>query len=286
MAHMDTVEPGIGKIPVLENDSFRGDGNTVLGGDDVAGIVCILETLRILKEKNISHGDIQIIFTVAEEMGCLGAKHLDYSQIDAKYGIVLDSSGSAGGFVVSEPSRSVMNVVLRGKAAHAGVEPERGINAIQIAAEAISLMRLGRIDEETTASLGMINGGIATNIVCNRVEIKAEARSRNQTKLEKQTEHMRACFQNAADLYHGSLEFTSEQSFHAFHIDPDSSFVQLLANAADSTGVGFLSRVSGGGSDASINNERGIPTVDMCVGMDKIHSVNEQIQVRDMVKGG
>ena len=151
MAHMDTVVPGIGKVPVLEDGYIKSDGTTVLGGDDAIGIECILEALRVLKEDNIEHGDIQIAFTIGEEIGLLGAKNLDYGMIYSRYGIVLDGGGSIGTIAVKAPSQNKMGIVIGGKAAHAGMEPEKGVSAIQIASEAISHMKLGRIDAETTA---------------------------------------------------------------------------------------------------------------------------------------
>jgi len=284
LAHMDTVTPGNSKKAVIDGNIIRTDGSTVLGGDDIAGIVCILEALKVIKEKNIEHGDIQVVFTVAEECGLLGAKNLDYSKIYARYGFVMDNGGPIGTVAVNAPSQNQIDVIIKGKAAHAGVEPEKGISAIQIAASAILGMKLGRIDEETTANIGVINGGQATNIICDKVVIKAEARSRNEQKLKEQTEHMKKCFLDAANRYGGTVDFRSELLYPSFNIDESEKIISIAREAADDIGVELKLEVTGGGSDTNIINGKGIKAVDVSVGMDKVHSVEEQILIDDMVK--
>lgn len=232
MAHMDTVVPGIGKKPVIDGNLIKTDGTTILGGDDAAGIECILEALRVLKENTLSHGDIYVVFTIAEEGGLLGAKNLDLSGIDAKYGFVMDDGGPIGHVAVSAPSQNKIDVKIFGKAAHAGVEPEKGISAIQIAAEAVSSMKLGRIDAETTANIGIISGGQATNIICDYVEINAEARSRSSEKLEKQTAHMEECFNKAAGKYNGRIIFESKLLYPAFNIEEHDEIISVLKTAS------------------------------------------------------
>jgi len=284
MAHMDTVTPGIGKKPVIGNEIIKSDGTTILGGDDVAGIECIFEALRVLVEDSLEHGDIQIVFTIAEEIGLLGAKNLDYKKINAKYGFVMDSGGKIGTVAIKAPSQNRIDIVVKGKAAHAGVEPEKGISAIKIASEAISRMRLGRIDEETTANIGIISGGTATNIICDRVELEAEARSIQKNKLEEQTSHMKKCFEEAASNIGGSVEFKSELMYPSFCIDETDSIVSILNRASKEVGIELILEATGGGSDTNIINEKGIQSVDLSVGMSKVHSVEEQIKINDMVK--
>lgn len=284
MAHMDTVVPGIGKKPVVEGNIIKTDGTTILGGDDVAGIECILEAIRVLREDKLNHGDIYIAFTVAEEGGLLGAKCLDLSNINVKYGFVMDDGGEIGHVAVRAPSQNKINIRVFGKASHAGLEPEKGISAIQIASEAISGMRLGRIDEETTANIGVIRGGQATNIVCENVDIKAEARSRDGAKLKKQTEHMKECFEKAALKFGGKVVFESETLYPAFNISEDDEIITVLKDASKKAGVELKLESTGGGSDTNIINGKGIKSVDISVGMDKVHSVEEQISIDDMVK--
>lgn len=283
-AHMDTVEPGRGKKPVIDGEYIRSDGTTVLGSDDASGIVCVLEALKVLKENGLQHGDIQVVFTVAEEGGLFGSKNLDLSKIYAKYGIVLDGEGPIGSIAVKAPSQYKMNVAVIGKAAHAGVSPEKGISAIQMAAAAISGMKLGRIDFETTANIGLISGGRETNIVCERVDIKAEARSRDKLKLEKQKEHMRECFEKAAAEFGGNVEFKAELEYPSYSIPKDAKIIGILKKAADAAGIELLQEETGGGSDTNIFNSKGIQAVDISVGMDKVHTVEERISVDDMAR--
>lgn len=283
-AHMDTVEPGIGKKPVIENGYIKSDGTTILGGDDVSGIVCIFEALRVLQEEGLEHGDIQVVFTIAEEGGLFGSKNLDYSHIYAKYGIVLDSDGPIGTVAIKAPSQNKMYVAVKGKASHAGIAPEKGISAIQIAAAAISRMKLGRIDFETTANIGIINGGRETNVVCERVDIKAEARSRDKLKLEQQTAHMKECFEQAAKEYGGSVDFKAEQEYPSYNIPKDAAIIEIIRKAAAAANTELLLEETGGGSDTNIYNGKGIEAVDISVGMDKVHSVEERILMDDMVK--
>ncbi len=281
-AHMDTVVPGIGKTPVIEGDIIKSDGTTILGGDDAAGIAVILETLKVIREQGVSHGDIQIAFTIGEEMGLMGAKNLDYSRIYAKYGFILDSDGRIGCAAVKAPSQNKIHAVIKGKAAHAGMEPENGVSAFSIMADAISSMKLGRIDEETTANIGTVHGGVATNIICDRVEIDGEARSRDESKLQAQTEHMRECFVKAAEKWGGQVEFISEIEYPAFNIAGESGIIKILESAAADSGFAFEAVTTGGGSDTNIINSKGIQAVDLSIGMTKVHSVDEQISITDM----
>ncbi len=284
MAHMDTVMPGLGKKPIVNGDIIKSDGRTVLGGDDASGIVSILEAVRILREDKTEHGDIFVVFTIAEEIGLIGAKHLNIDNINAAYAFVLDGEGSAGGAAVRAPSHNSINVVIKGKSAHAGLEPEKGISAIEIASNAISRMKLGRIDFETTANIGKINGGNATNIVCDRLEIKAEARSRDEKKLDAQTKHMRECFEQAASKYGGSIEFNVNLEYPAYSIDENDEIISVLRKAANNAGIELKLQSTGGGSDTNIINGRGIKAIDLSVGMAGVHDVEEHININDMIK--
>src|SRR5579883_3209572 len=188
-AHMDTVSPGEGVKPVVDGDIIRSDGSTVLGGDDKSGCAIICETIHQLREQRIAHGPVEAVFTVCEEIGLLGAKHLDLNLIEAREGLVYDSD-APGYLFIRAPGAKALRFTVRGLEAHAGMAPERGLSAIKIAAEAIASMRLGRIDNETTANLGTIEGGRALNVVPNEVVVRGEARSRDNAKLERQVAHM------------------------------------------------------------------------------------------------
>ncbi len=283
MAHMDTVTPGRGKKPVVNGDRITSDGTTILGGDDIAGVAIILEVLRCLKEYEVKHGDIQAVFSVAEEIGILGAKNLDYSAIHAKYGFVLDGDGDIGRVAIKAPSQKSLSAKIHGKAAHAGIEPEKGISAIEIAADAISAMKLGRIDAETSANIGIIHGGRSMNIVCDLVEIKGEARSRDESKLEKQVAHMVECLEKAAARRGGRVDTDIVDMYPAFNIDKDAGIIKILEAAAKDAGVPLILEETGGGSDTNILNGRGIQAVVLSVGMRKVHSVEEEIFISDLV---
>lgn len=289
-AHMDTVVPGEGVKPIVEGDIIRTDGTTVLGGDDKSGCAVIVETIRCLQEQNIPHVPIEAIFSICEEVGLLGAKNVDVSRIKSKYGIVFDSDDP--GFLFTKgPSANHLEFKVHGLESHAGVAPEEGISAIRIAAEAIANMKLFRIDDETTANIGVIHGGAATNIITNLVELKGEARSLNEDKLKAQCDHMVKCFEDAAAKYEVTVEgkttkawVESEVNAEYFAMDvPDSSHVvQLVVQAAARLGKEVKTLASGGGCDANIFNKRGIECANLGTGMRAIHTVNEWLDVKDM----
>src|SRR5690625_4276264 len=205
-SHMDTVVPGKSIQPSIKDGYIVSDGSTILGADDKAGLAAMLESIRILQENDIKHGDIQFIITAGEESGLVGARALDRSLITAQYGYALDSNGEVGDIIVAAPTQAKIHVVMKGKTAHAGVAPERGVSAISLAARAIAKMKLGRIDKETTANIGSFAGGQQTNIVCDRVEILAEARSLVPEKMEAQVAHMKEAFESTAEELGGSAE--------------------------------------------------------------------------------
>jgi len=235
-AHMDTVVPGEGVKPIVEDDVIRTDGRTVLGGDDKSGVALICECVRACREHGLRHPPLDVVFTICEEVGLLGAKHLDLSRVRARRGLVFDSD--AVGFAFTRaPGANHIEVVVRGKAAHAGMAPESGVSAIRVAAEAIASMRLGRIDAETTANLGRIEGGRATNIVPDEVRVRGEARSHDLGRLAAQTEHMRACFEEAAARHPGArVEVQVEVAYEPMAVAEDSAIMRLVAAAAARTG--------------------------------------------------
>jgi tripeptide aminopeptidase len=289
-AHMDTVVPGEGVKPIVEGDIIRTDGTTVLGGDDKSGCAVILETIRCLKEQNIPHTDIEAVFSICEEVGLLGAKHLDVSRIRSKYGIVFDSDDP--GFLFTKgPSANHLEFKIHGLESHAGVAPELGISAIQVAAEAISKMKLGRIDAETTANIGVIRGGEATNIITNLVELKGEARSLNEEKLKAQCDHMVRTFEETAAKYEVTVEGKTtkarvesvvEPEYYAMDVPDSSKVVQLVLEAATRMGLQVQTMASGGGCDANIFNRKGIECANLGTGMRAIHTVKEWLDVKDM----
>src|SRR5205085_6574870 len=289
-AHMDTVVPGRGVRPIVEGDIIRTDGSTVLGGDDKSGCAVILETIRCLQEQSIPHAPIDAIFSICEEVGLLGAKHVDMSKVRAKYGIVFDSDDP--GFLFTKgPSANHFEFKIYGLESHAGVAPEQGISAIKIAAEAISAMKLGRIDDETTANIGVIRGGEATNIITNFVSLRGEARSLDDSKLEEQTRHMIRCLEEAAARYEvtvegvttrGRVESEVTREYSAMDVADDARVVRLVKQAASRMGLRVETMASGGGCDANIFNKRGIECANLGTGMRAIHTVKEWLDVKDM----
>lgn len=284
-SHMDTVAPGIGIKPQVGEDGIiRSDGTTILGSDDKAGIAAMLEGIRVLKEQNISHGQIQFVITAGEESGLIGARAMEASSIDAVFGFALDSNGEIGEIVTAAPSRAEIRMIMNGKTAHAGVNPEDGISAIQVASKAVSRMKLGRIDSETTANIGSFSGVGPLNVVCDRVEIVAEARSIIQDKLTKQVESMKEAWETTAADFHTTCEFHADVAYPAFMHEDSSEVVQLAKRALQAIGCQTSTVHSGGGSDANIFNGMGIPTVNLAVGYEKIHTTEESISIRNLVK--
>ena len=201
-AHMDTVEPGRGISPILKNSRITSDGTTILGADDKSALAILIEMLRVLKESGRPYPPLEFVFSTCEEIGLLGAKHLDWSLISARHGYVLDTR-DPGGLVTRAPSANRLKFTVVGRDAHAGSTPEKGINAIWVAARAIATLELGRVDAETTCNLGVIHGGDATNIVPKQVEVDGEVRSHDEDKLETVTQRMIDAFQQAAAQYPG-----------------------------------------------------------------------------------
>ncbi len=283
-SHMDTVVPANGVKPVVENGIVKTDGTTILGADDKAGIAAMFEMIRQLKEQHIQHGEIQFIITVGEESGLVGAKVLDPSLITAKYGFALDSDGDVGNVIVAAPTQAKLTARIYGKTAHAGVAPEKGVSAITMAAKSISRMPLGRIDAETTANIGRFEGGTATNIVCDFVEILAEARSLDPAKMEKQTSKMKAAFEEVAAEMGGRAEVNIEIMYPGFKFGAEDYVVKVAQKAAGKIGRQSKLLTSGGGSDANVIAGFGIPTVNLAVGYEDIHTVKEKMPVKELVK--
>ncbi|NLC47133.1 MAG: M20/M25/M40 family metallo-hydrolase [Firmicutes bacterium] len=281
-AHMDVVSDMAG-VQVLEEDGvFRTDGRTILGADDKAGIAAILEAATVLVEEKLPHPSLELVFTTCEEIGLLGAKHLKRESLKAQYGFIFDSMNKPGEIIVNSPSQDEHYYKVLGKAAHAA-SAEEGVSAIQIAAWAISQIPLGRLSPSTTANIGKISGGTATNIVPELAEIWGEVRSFQDEELEKQSRLMEDSFQKAAAKFGGSVEGKKERSFTGFQLSHKDSVVQLAQNAVHKVGLRSQLVSSGGGSDANVFNQLGIPSVNLGVGMEKPHTKEEFLAARDLV---
>ncbi len=281
-AHMDTVVPGKNINPLLKGGKIVSTGKTILGADDKAGIAALLEALHLIKKNNIPCGDIEIVFSICEEVGLLGAKNLDISHLNSQMGFVLDTGGQVGQIITTAPSQNSLEFIIYGKSAHAGANPEEGINAIQVAGVALSRMKLGRIDEETTANIGIISGGRATNIVPDEVRLKGEVRSRNEKKLEKYTEQLKKITEDTAREFKAKAEVKINRCYYCYNLSPHDQVVKTAVKAAKDIGLKPLLLPSGGGSDANIFNKKGIPSVVLAVGMEKVHTTEEYILVEEL----
>lgn len=282
-SHMDTVTPGNGIVPVIEDGIIRSKGDTILGGDDKSGIAAVMEAVRAIQESGEAHKTIEVAFTVYEELGLEGAKHFDMSKIESQQAIVLDSGGPIGTIITTAPGQQSLKITIKGKPAHAGLAPETGINALTVASDAISQMNLSRIDEETTANIGVVRGGQATNIVMPELYIEAEARSLNDEKLAKQVEHMVSTFEAAAEKHGAGIEIESTRSYNAYQIADSDPHVVAIKAAFEANGVEPVTKPTGGGSDANIFNEKGLKTVNLSTGMAKVHTTEEFIAIADLV---
>jgi len=281
-AHMDTVVPGKNINPFCDGKKIVSSGETILGADDKAAIAALLEALHIIKENNISCGDIEIVFTICEEIGLKGAKNLDISSLNAQMGFVLDAGGQVGKIITTAPSQNSLEIIIYGKSAHAGANPEEGINAIQVAGFALSRMKLGRIDEETTANIGVISGGKATNIVPDKVTLKGEVRSRKEKKLEKYTERLKKITEDTAQEFKAKAEVKINREYSCYNLSSDDQVVKISTKAAKDMGLQPELCPSGGGSDANVFNKKGFPSVVLSVGMEKVHTVDEYILVKNL----
>ena len=288
-AHMDTVHPGNNIKPKISADRITSDGTTILGSDDKSGIAQIIWAIRVIKENKIEHAPIEVLFTISEEIGLLGAKNLDYSLLKSKLGYALDSHTTCE-IVVAAPSQIDMKYTIHGKEAHAGVNPEEGLNAIKIAADAISKMPSGSIDKETTCNIGIIKGGKATNIVPNLIIIEAEARSHNQNTLHELVDSMSNILRDTVKKYkvgdfQAKVDIEIEESYEAFHFKHDSPVVQLAIQTNNNLGIPAKISIGGGGSDANIFNKKGLSVAVIGTGMRKVHTLDEYILISDLELG-
>lgn len=288
-AHVDTVTPGNGVKARIENGRIVTDGTTILGGDDKSGVAEIMMGIKQLLASGIDYAPIEVLFTVSEEIGLLGAKGFNKSTLKSAFGYAFDTH-QVGELVIGAPSQHSFVITITGKEAHAGVEPEKGLNAIRIASEAISAMPLGRIDYETTSNVGKICGGTATNIVPKQVIIKGEARSHNAKKLEQVCNDIRLAVASTVARYqleHAKAEysFKLEKEYDAFLVEESHPAVKLAQEALRCLDIPYTVGKGGGGSDANIFNAAGIPTLIVGTGMNKVHTVDEDIKTNELHRG-
>lgn len=281
-AHLDTVAPGKGVRAVLKGGKFVSEGETVLGADCKAGVAALIELMRRIAEGAVACGPLELLFTVAEEVQLKGSRNLERERLKARHAVVLDGSGSVGDLINASPTQDNLEFAFIGKAAHAGVEPEKGVNAIMGAAWAVSLMRLGRIDSETTANIGLIRGGRAVNIVPDLAVVEGEIRSHDPAKLEEQRRSMVKAAMEAEAAVGVVVQNKVERAYDGFRIDPGDPLVVLCCEAARSMGMKMEIKPSGGGSDANLLNAYGIKAVVLSMGAKESHTTREYLEARDL----
>lgn len=283
-AHMDTVMPAYGKKAVFEADgTIRSDGTTVLGADDLAGITEIYHAVKYLKENQIAHRDVEILFTAGEELYCKGAKAFDCGRVKSKSAYVLDLSGRIGDAAYAAPTILSFCVAIKGRAAHAGFCPEDGVNAVAAAAKAIAALPQGRIDENTTANIGVISGGEGINIVSENCTVKGEIRSLKHKQAELLAKTYQEQFAKAAQALGASIEWNETIDIQAYEISLDSPAVQEYKSAAMKAGIEAKFLKTFGGSDNNVFSQHGIEGIVVAVSMNDVHSCKEYANVHEMV---
>jgi tripeptide aminopeptidase len=281
-AHLDTVPP-VGELrPVVEDGVIRNAGGTILGADNKAAVVQMLEGVRRVLVENVPHAGIELVFTRQEEIGLVGAAAFDESRLRARLGFVYDQEGPIGEIILGAPSAQGMEITFLGRAAHAGMAPEEGRSAIQAAAKAIADLRLGRVDEETTANVGVISGGTAGNIVPDRCVFAAEARCHDERKLGELVQEMLDICAFAASEAECEMQSESRKSYRGYRFAKSDDVVALAAAALASCGHAVRYGLSGGAADANVFNERGLRCLNLTHGVHDFHSPAERIAVVDL----
>ena len=277
-AHLDTVPVSRAPRVVVEDGFVRSDGATVLGADDKAAVAVLLTLARALVADPPA-GDVELVFTAGEEAGLLGAKAMDLSRLTTRRVFVLDSDGAPGTMIIASPTQKRVDAEFRGQAAHAGIAPERGRSAIVAAAHAVAAMRLGRIDEETTANIGLVHGGTAPNVVAERCAVSGEARSHDRAKVTALAEEMVHAAAAAAAEAGVDVEIDVREAFCGYRHAADSPLLAIGAEAAALAGLEARQVDGGGGSDANVFNAAGLPALTLGVGFENAHSPQERMSV-------
>lgn len=284
MAHMDQIEPCEHVNAVIDGDIIRTDGTTTLGGDDKGGIAAILEAVEDLLETKAPHRDIYLVFSSSEEISMLGTKNMDLSMLPCKDLVVADATGDADVIAYKAPAMEAIRVTFHGRKAHAGIEPEKGINAVVAAARAISGMHIGRLSPITTSNIGHIEGGDATNVVTDEVTFTAEIRSHDMSVLAEELAHMESCCQKAAAEMGASVDFVHEMAYPSLSVELDCELMQLTCNAMKAEGIEPNCMVIGGGSDANVLAGYGYRSVILGLGMRNVHTVDETLNIAETMK--
>jgi tripeptide aminopeptidase len=277
--HADTVKPGENIEPVIENQIIYSKGETILGADDKAGIAELFEAIRTAD----CYPPIEIVVSREEEVGFKGARNIDTSLLRSKMGFVVDTDNLTD-IIVGGPSYMSIKVDITGKAAHAGMEPEKGISSIKAASYAISTLKEGWIDDETTVNVGVIRGGEVLNAVPEKTEVKVECRSQIHEKCLRRSALIKQIFLNAAESIGARADVTMELLVQCYRISEDTESVSIAKKAVSTAGLHPKVKVICGGTEAAIYNEKGIETAVIGIGVQSEHTKDEKIAVADMIK--
>jgi tripeptide aminopeptidase len=289
--HMDTVEPGTGIRVVRQGDIFTSRGNTVLGSDDKSGVAALIELMTVLAEERIAHGPIELVFTTCEEIGLLGAKHLEHERLHASQGYALDTTG-INRIITGAPASNHLKILLHGIAAHAGLNPEDGISAFSMAARAMADIKLGRLDAESTANFGLISGGVATNIIPALLAIEGEVRSHSAEKLAAYTNAIVTAFQKvvrewpvpvSAGDRKPQVDIQVQLEYPSMLLHAEDPVLTRVRQAGLKAGKDLQFLIAGGGSDANILNSYGLSTAIVATGMNNVHTTEEYLDLNDAV---
>lgn len=281
-AHMDTVQPTEGLEPRLDGGVIRTGGKTILGADDKAGIAAILAAVHEVLTRRAGHAGVELLFTVQEEIGSFGCREFDLKQCKASMAFVFDSGGTPGNMVSMTPTQVGFTVTVHGRAAHAGVEPEKGVNAIWVAGRALARLPVGRVDDETSLNFGVVEGGSAPNMVPDKVTLRGEIRSFDPRRLSDLLEEVERTFGDVAAKNDASVQIERQEGFRQYVLTERDEVVQRAQEALIAAGLKPRLLRRGGGSDANVLNERGLPSVNLAVGMEQDHSIEEHVAVRDL----
>jgi tripeptide aminopeptidase len=281
-AHLDTVPPQGPLEPVVEDEVVRNGGGTILGADNKSAVVAMVEAARRIVEEGRPHAGVELLFTPKEEVGLLGAGAFDHTRLEAELGFVFDQAAPIGDVIMGAPYQRSMLVRFHGRPAHSGMVPEEGRSAIVAASKAIADLRLGRLDEETTANVGIVAGGSARNIVPEWCELEAEARSHDARKLADLVQEMLDSFSFAASVTECTLETEVSETYQGYRFRDGDPIVQLARTALARCGHEFVPTLTGGGADANVFNAKGLPCLNLANGMMEIHTADEYIAVADL----
>jgi tripeptide aminopeptidase len=283
-AHLDTVEPGRGIKPSVIGDRVVSDGTTILGGDCKAGVAAIMEGLESIIEDHQAHRPVQVVFTRGEEIGLVGASNLDWSLIKCREAVVFDGNGPVNRITGSSPNYMRFDITVHGRAAHAGVEPEKGLSAIRIATDIINQLPQGRLDEESTFNVGLISGGSVRNAVPALTTFGGEFRSRNSETFDLLKLQLLTTLERARQRYReATIQEELEVMFQMYHLDPEESIVKLATRVMGQMGMEPDIRPSGGGTDGNVFRLNGIANVVVGMSTNEMHTVDEYVVIPDLV---